>query len=122
MFKVNKGFTLIEIVMTIIILGILGAIVAIPRLFDLTDSALIAAEKGIVGGVRTSLYSYYANYRSYPPALDTSSNGPCTRTNPCFTTVLGEGGITKDWIKSGNAYTGPAGTLFTYDPIEGTFM
>lgn len=122
MLKMNKGFTVIELVMVIVIIGILGAVVAIPRLFDLTDSALIAAEKGVVGGVRSSLYSYYANYHSYPPSLDTASDGPCTRTNPCFTNVLGVGGITKDWTKSGNAYTGPAGSLFTYDPVEGNFM
>ncbi len=48
--KSNKGFTLIELVMVIVILAILAA-VAIPRFIDLQSDARIATAKGIGGAL-----------------------------------------------------------------------
>jgi len=56
----EKGFTLIEIVMVIILLGILAA-VAIPRFLDLTGKAKEGATRGILGGVRGAISIAYAN-------------------------------------------------------------
>ena len=50
----KKGFTLIELIMIIVILGVLAA-VAVPKYFDLTASANTAAEKAVVGGVRAGI-------------------------------------------------------------------
>lgn len=55
----EKGFTLIEIVMVIILLGILAA-VAIPRYFDLTDQARRAAVRGVAGGISGAMATNYA--------------------------------------------------------------
>ncbi len=52
--KNNKGFTLIELVIVIVILGILAA-VAIPKFTDLTDEAKISSEQGTVGAVRSGI-------------------------------------------------------------------
>lgn len=46
----NKGFTLIELVMVIVILAILAA-VAIPRFIDLQSDARLSTAKGIGGAV-----------------------------------------------------------------------
>lgn len=118
----KKGFTLIELIMIIVILGILAA-VAVPQYFDLTSDAETASELGVVGGVRAGIQTYFAENRAFPTTLGGGA-GVCTTANVCFGTVLGQGGVTSDWTvnTAGINYSGPAGGAYSYTAASGSFL
>jgi MSHA pilin protein MshA len=55
----QRGFTLIELVMVILILSIL-AVTAVPKFFDLSDAARQGAVAGVAGGVASGSAINYA--------------------------------------------------------------
>ncbi len=118
----NKGFTLVELILVISIIGIL-AVTAIPKFYDLTASAQQAAEDGIVAAVRAGINNAYMNNLaagndSFPANLDGNATAACAT---CFDTVL-KNGISDGWSRAGQVYTAPDTTTYTYTPANGTFQ
>ena len=55
--KNRNGFTLIELIMVMIILGVLAA-VAIPRYLDTIQNAEVASEDAVISNIRGALENY----------------------------------------------------------------
>jgi len=65
----QKGFTLIELIIVIAIIGILAAI-AIPNYINFQNSARNSGVKESLGAYRVALAMDYANTGDYPATLD----------------------------------------------------
>ena len=111
----QRGFTLIEIIMVIVLLGIIAAI-AIPKYIDLRTEAADATASGIVGAIVSSASIGYA---------DLVTHGSDS-TFPVFTTLhnsyLQAQNITLNASLLDNHWTADIGGqdyAFTYTPGTG---
>ena len=72
--KNQAGFTLIEMLIVIIILGIL-AMVIIPQISVSTEDAKVSTLKGSLSGLRSALEVYYAQHSNKYPGMTKSTDG-----------------------------------------------
>jgi MSHA pilin protein MshA len=83
--KLQKGFTLIELVIVIVILGLLAA-TALPRFSNLTQSARVATLNGLAGGLRGAVSIAHATQLVTPGA---ASNDPVLLDTVSITMING---------------------------------
>jgi prepilin-type N-terminal cleavage/methylation domain-containing protein len=99
------GFTLIELVIVIAVLGLLAAI-AIPYYYDLSGQGKVGATKGGLGALRSVLAIRYAN--------SATAGG-----NASFPTVLGASDFAAAELPS-NAINGTIGVTGLSATVNGT--
>ena len=88
--KFNQGFTLVELVIIMVILGVLAA-VAVPRLGSSIDSSEVAAEEAVIGSLKSAIEVWAMDQvvanssKSYPlnpfDALDAKSKDDLLYSN-----------------------------------------
>ncbi len=104
----DKGFTIVELVLIIILLGIM-AVLATPRMISLRQEAREANRDFTVSSIQEGLTLYNVQqvtlYEAdvYPAALDSAPNGVCVKsanpTRECFSTVLRFGLADGKWTR-----------------------
>lgn len=136
----TTGFTLIELVLVVALLGIL-AISVLPGLSTVSiTSARSASMNAAVGAVQSGIATYAAAQAasgssiSYPATLDSAAAGAAASgTVLLFGTVL-QNGVSSQWFKVSNTCyvydtngngikdTNPTDTYFLYTVTDGTFV
>ena len=74
--KLRRGFTLVEILLVVVIIGILAALV-IPRIAGSSERARVtAATTDINGGIKSALGAYEVDLGTYPKSLQDLITAP----------------------------------------------
>ena len=111
--QVQKGFTLIELMIVIAIIGILAAI-AIPAYQNYTIRAQVTEGLTLGDGWKTAISEYYANTGNWP--TQTNLTGTCVSVGKYESGVTVVGGGTIQITYGGQANTKVAGSILYITP------
>jgi type IV pilus assembly protein PilA len=100
--QVQKGFTLIELMIVIAIIGILAAI-AIPAYQNYTIRAQVTEGLTLADGWKTAIAEYYANFGTWPVQANLSGTNVSVGKYESSVTVTTGGTIVITYGNSANA-------------------
>ena len=102
--SVRGGFTLVEIMVVVIIIGVLAALI-VPSLFSRTGKAKVSVAKQQIATLESSIQLFQQDYGRFPESLQELVNPPVD--------AEGGGGATPPSVKPKDL-TDPWGNEFVY--------
>lgn len=103
--KVQQGFTLIELMIVVAIIGILAAI-AIPAYQDYTIRAQVSEGLNLAAGAKAAVTEFYQDRGAYPVNNDQSGLSPAAT-------------ISGNYVSQVNVAAGMITVTYTDDPANG---